>query len=198
MDARPGYFTALMDFCELARSAGWAQGRRRTNLVLMLRLSTEKLKALSERLRDRGAPPSVARAPSSDPLTEMLVYEYGPLCEVMFLAMSADGAVDQAEKDIIRGALRELDDRIRTEHFLSMLERAEQRLVAEGMTARLSAIAREMDADPVRGDVAYVLASAIAYADSDVSSEESWFLNDLADALGIDEERSEQLQRLLL
>jgi uncharacterized membrane protein YebE (DUF533 family) len=59
-------------------------------------------------------------------------------------------------------------------------------------------VAAELQDDPVRGEVSYVLASAIAYADSDVSMAESVFLNDLADALGIDEARSEELQRLLL
>jgi len=60
----------------------------------MLRLSPEKIRALSERLRDRGAPDSMVRTPGDgDPETEMLLFEYGPLCEVMFLAMSADGSV---------------------------------------------------------------------------------------------------------
>jgi len=133
-----------------------------------------------------------------DPYSAMLIEEYGPLCEVMFLAMGADGKLEQAEVDVIRGALRELDDRIRTHHFKAMVELAEQRFAAEGASARLSAVARAFEEDPVRGEVGYVLASAIAYADDEVSREESSFLNDLADALGIDEARAEQLQRLLL
>jgi len=165
----------------------------------MLRLSPEKIRALSERLRDRGAPDSIVRTPGKgDPETEMLLFEYGPLCEVMFLAMSADGTIDQAERDVLRGALRELDDRIRTTHFGAMLRKAEENLAAQGPAARLRAVARELNEDPVRGEVGYVLASAVAYADSDVSTAENAFLNDLADALGIDDARSEQLQRLLL
>lgn len=165
----------------------------------MLRLSSDKLKALSARLRDRGAPASIARPhQGGDPISEMLVTEYGPMCEVMFLAMSSDGVMDQAERDVIRGALRELDDRIHTQHFDTMLERAAERLAAEGVAARLSAIARDLAEDPIRGEVSYVLAAAIAYADDDMTMAENVFLNDLADALGIDEARSEQLQRLLL
>ena len=53
----------------------------------------------------------------------MLLREYGPLCEMMFLAMSADGKIEQTERDVIRGALRELDDRIRTTHFGEMLRK---------------------------------------------------------------------------
>lgn len=165
----------------------------------MLRLSPDKLKAMSERLRQRGAPPSVARPRAGgDPESEMLLYEYGPLCEVMFLTMSADGKVDQAEVDVLRGALRELDDRIRTAHFGAMLRAAEESLASEGAAARLSSVARALAEDPVRGEVAYVLAAAVAYVDNDVSMGESALLNDLADALGIDDARSEQLQRLLL
>jgi hypothetical protein len=168
-------------------------------LELMLRLSSEKLKVLSERLRQRGAPVSVGR-PSlgGDAQSEMLLTEYGPLCEVMFLAMSADGRVDQAELDVLRGALRELDDRITTPHFGAMLRQAEERLAQEGAAARLASVARELEADPVRGEVSYVLAAAVAYVDDDVTMDESAFLNDLADALGIDDARSEMLQRLLL
>ncbi len=164
----------------------------------MLRLSPEKIQALSERLRERGAPPSVVRAPGDDAESEMLIQEYGPLCEVMFLAMSADGAIEQAEIDVLRGALRELDSRIHTRHFAAMLRSAEERHAVDGGAARIAALAREFSEDPVRGEVGYVLASAIAYADKDVSMSENVFLDDLAAALGIDDARSEELQRLLL
>ncbi|MGH7438032.1 MAG: TerB family tellurite resistance protein [Polyangiaceae bacterium] len=165
----------------------------------MLRLGPDKIRALSERLRDRGAPNSVVRAPGGgDPETEMLLLEYGPLCEVMFLAMSVDGAIEQAERDVLRGALRELDDRIRTTHFGALLRKVEESLVADGHAARLRAVAKQLNEDPVRAEVGYILASAIAYADKDVSMAENEFLNDLADALGIDDARSEELQRLLL
>ncbi|HVU02589.1 MAG TPA: TerB family tellurite resistance protein [Polyangiaceae bacterium] len=165
----------------------------------MFRLSPEKIRALSERLRDRGAPDSMVRTPGAgDPETEMLLFEYGPLCEVMFLAMSADGEVAQAERDVLRGALRELDDRIRTSHFGAMLKQAEENLGKHGQRTRLAAVAKDLAPDPIRGEVAYVLASAVVYADDDMSMTESAFLNDLADALGIDDARSEQLQRLLL
>jgi uncharacterized membrane protein YebE (DUF533 family) len=165
----------------------------------MLRLSPEKIKVLSERLRERGAPASVAHPGlGDDPVTEMLLREYGPLCEVMFLAMSADGVLEEAERDVIRGALRELDTRIHTPHVVEMLNRAEQRLQQEGLVDRLAALGREFEEDPVRGEVSYVLASAIIYADDDISLEENSFLNDLAEALGIDDARTEDLQRLLL
>jgi uncharacterized membrane protein YebE (DUF533 family) len=165
----------------------------------MLRLGPDKIRVLSERLRERGAPNSIVREPGGgDPETEKVLLEYGPLCEVMFLAMSADGTIDQAERDVLRGALRELDGRIRSTHFGTMLSNAEENLAHEGHATRLRAVAKQLNEDPVRAEVGYVLASAIAYADQDVSMAENAFLNDLADALGIDDARSEQLQRLLL
>lgn len=165
----------------------------------MLRLTPEVLRSLSDRLRERGAPPSLARpGRGGDPESELLLHEYGPLCEVMFLAMSADGVVEQSERDVLRGALRELDARIRTPHFGAMLKHAEDRLAAEGPSERLAAVAREFASDPVRGEVAYVLAAAVAYADGDIAGSESSFLNDLGDALGVDEAHSEALLRVLL
>lgn len=85
----------------------------------MIRLRPETLVAMRDRLRDRGAPPTLARPPvdPADAEGAFLVSEYGPLCEVMFLMMTADGEVEPAERDVVRGALRELDDRIRSAHF---------------------------------------------------------------------------------
>ena len=93
----------------------------------MIKLKPETITALRDRLRDRGAPASVARPDINiaDAESTLLLEEYGPLCEVMFLMMGADGSVEQSERDVIRGALRELDDRIRTAHFGAMLRSAE-------------------------------------------------------------------------
>jgi tellurite resistance protein len=43
-----------------------------------------------------------------------------------------------------------------------------------------------------------VLACAVAFADEEVTSDENSLLNDFADALGIDEARSEELMRMLV
>ena len=167
----------------------------------MIRLLPETVASLRDRLRDRGAPASVGR-PSplmmSDPEAAFLLEEYGPLAEVMYLVMAADGDVSQIERDVIRGALRELDDRIRSAHFVAMLERAEKNASDEGATARLHAVARAMHDDPVRGEVAYVLACAVAFADDTITSGENILLDDFAEALGIDEAQSEALMRQLI
>jgi tellurite resistance protein len=167
----------------------------------MIRILPDTLMELRNRLRDRGAPASVARPSAQvlqDPQSAFLLEEYGPLAEVMYLVCAADGHVAQAERDVIRGALRELDDRLRSAHFLAMIERAEKLAGEEGVSSRLAAVARAMRDDPVRGEVAFVLACAVAFADDAVTSDENSLLNDFADALGIDEAKSEELMRMLV
>ena len=124
--------------------------------------------------------------------------QYGPLCEAMFLMMRADGDVDQAERDVIRGALRELDDRVRTAHIDRMIEDAEAAYDRDGAASRVRTVATAMADDPVQGEVAFVLAAAVAFADSRIAPEENTLLNDMAEALGIDDARSEELMRLLV
>lgn len=167
----------------------------------MIRILPDTLAVLRNRLRDRGAPASVARPSTQalqDPESAFLLEEYGPLAEVMYLVMAADGHVAQAERDVIRGALRELDDRLRSTHFLAMIEAAEKLAAEQGPSARLTAVARAMSGDPVRGEVAFVLACAVAFADDTVTFDENSLLNDFADALGIDEAKSEELMRMLV
>lgn len=166
----------------------------------MLRLRTETLAVLRDKLRDRGAPPTLARPSSGDrdPESVYLIAEYGPLVELMFLVMSADGEVSQPEREVLRGALRELDPRVRSTHFGAMLLAAEEALGRQGPSTRLLDVARDLRDDPVRAEVAYVLAAAIAFADDRITTDENSLLNDLAEGLGIDEAKSEELMRALL
>ncbi|MEB2311160.1 MAG: TerB family tellurite resistance protein [Sorangiineae bacterium] len=166
---------------------------------MVLRLSEDVAKELSARLRERGAPGSVAlTATHEDTEAALIVEEYGPLCEVMVLIMVADGEIHDAEREVLRGALRQLEPRVRTSHLVEMLARAESARAREGVEARLRAVAAALEDDPVRGEVAYVLGAAVAWADDDVSLGENALLEELAEALGIGEARSEELLRLLL
>jgi len=47
--------------------------------------------------------------------------------------------------------------------------------------------------DPVRSEVAFVLAAAIAFADNAIADEENEVLVAFAEGLGIDEERADEL-----
>ena len=164
----------------------------------MIWLSNSTLVRLRDQLLARGQRPSiVAQEANMDPETvEMLniVAEYGPLCEAMYLMMSADGAIGNEEKEVLKGALRNLSgDSIRTAHIDSMLESASKRVADEGREARMKAVVESLHEDGARAEVAFVLAAAIAFADNAIADEENETLNTLAEGLGIDEGRANEL-----
>ena len=120
--------------------------------------------------------------------------EYGPLCEAMYLMMSADGTVGTEEREVLKGALRNLSgDTIRGAHIESMLDSATKRVDGEGRETRMKAVVASLHADSARGEVAFVLAAAIAFADNAIADEENETLNSLAEGLGIDEARANEL-----
>jgi tellurite resistance protein len=120
--------------------------------------------------------------------------EYGPLCEAMYLMMSADGTVTSEERDVLRGALRNLsDDQIRSAHIESMLDTAGKNVAGEGRAARLDAVIADLREDPARAEVAFVLAAAVAFADNAIADEENETLNAMAEGLGIAESRANEL-----
>lgn len=156
----------------------------------MIWLSNSTLSKLRDRLRDRGQRPSLFAAPASGGDAELAaaMAEYGPLCEAMFLMMSADGAVAEEELDVVRGALRALSaDALRSAVIQGLLSQAERAVAEEGRAARLEAVAATLREDPTQAEVAFVLAAAIAFADNAIADEENDELNALAERLAIDE-----------
>lgn len=123
-----------------------------------------------------------------------ILQEYGPLCEAMYLMMSADGAVGEEEREVLKGALRNLSgDTIRTAHMDKMLENAGKSVADQGREARLQSLVEDLRHDKARAEVAFVLAAAIAFADNAIADEENETLNSFAEGLGIDEARANQL-----
>ncbi len=123
-----------------------------------------------------------------------ILTEYGPLCEAMYLMMSADGKVGNDERDVLKGALRNLSgDTIRTAHMEAMLDAAGKHVVDQGRTARMQEVVTALHEDRARAEVAFVLAAAIAFADNAIADEENETLNQFAEGLGIDESRANQL-----
>ena len=164
----------------------------------MIWLSNSTLVRLRDQLLARGQRPSiVAPEANMDPETvEMLnmVAEYGPLCEAMYLMMSADGNVGNEEREVLKGALRNLSgDTIRGVHIEAMLDSATKRVADEGRDARMTAVVDALKEDGARAEVAFVLAAAIAFADNAIADEENETLNTLAEGLGIDEGRANEL-----
>ncbi|MBL8720906.1 MAG: serine/threonine protein kinase [Myxococcales bacterium] len=160
----------------------------------MIRLPTTALASLRNRLRERGARPSLALpVPAVDPLEAAIPDEYGPLAEAMYLLMAADQKITGAERDVIRGALRELDDRIRSRHVEAMLGAAADALLRDGWEARLAAVASAIGDDPTRAEAAILLAAAVAYADGEIAPEENQVMGALMEALGVSAARTAEL-----
>jgi tellurite resistance protein len=164
----------------------------------MIWLSNSTLARLRDQLQARGRRPSVAATdPNMSPEdVELLnlVAEYGPLCEAMYLMMSADGTVGGDEREVLKGALRNLSgDSIRTAHMELMLDTAGKNVKEQGRTARMDEVVNALKEDRARAEVAFVLAAAIAFADNAIADEENETLNSFAEGLGIDEARANQL-----
>jgi tellurite resistance protein len=165
----------------------------------MIWLSTSTVARLRDQLRTRGQRPSIALGDVSNLEPEaaelaVVAAEYGPICEAMYLMMSADGKIAKEERDVLKGAIRNLsDDSVRSVHIEALLDRAAQAAAGEGRDARLEAVIQALHEDPARAEVAFVLAAAVAFADSTIADEENETLNALAEGLGIDESRADEL-----
>jgi len=164
----------------------------------MIWLSNSTLARLRDQLRTKGQRPSViAPSPNMSPdAVEMIqvLTEYGPLCEAMYLMMSADGKVTNDEREVLKGALRNLSgDGLRTTHIEAMLDAASKNCAEHGRDKRMQDIINTLHEDKVRAEVAFVLAAAIAFADNAIADEENETLNTMAEGLGIDEARANEL-----
>jgi DnaJ-domain-containing protein 1 len=165
----------------------------------MIWLSTSTVARLRDQLQTRGQRPSVALGdiskltPDAAELVAVTA-EFGPICEAMYLMMSADGSIGDIERDVLKGALRNLSqDSVRTAHIDAMLEQAGRLVAEQGRDARLREVIAALQDDPARGEVAFVLAAAIAFADNAIADEENETLNMFAEGLGIDDARANEL-----
>ncbi len=165
----------------------------------MIWLSNSTIARLRDQLRAQGQRPSVAlpnTAKLSPEAAELVsvTAEYGPISEAMYLMMSADGKITNDERDVLKGALRNLSgDTVRTVHIEAMLDEAAKRVAEQGRDARLKDVIETLHEDRARAEVAFVLAAAIAFADNAIADEENETLNMFAEGLGIDESRANEL-----
>ena len=162
----------------------------------MFWLSTSTVVRLRDQLRTKGQRPSVAMPAGATPdeaETAVLKAEYGPLCEAMYLMMTADGDISTEEREVLKGALRNLSgDSLRGALIESMLEDAAGK-AKDGRDERMSEVVELLAHDEARAEVAFVLAAAIAFADNAIADEENETLNELAEGLGIGEDRANEL-----
>ncbi len=168
----------------------------------MIKLQPKTLERIRDHFREVGQPASVAftrAAVADDPFAgdPDASRRFGALFEAMFLMISADGNVSDDEREVLRGAVRGLTDgAVRTAHIDKLMEECKAR-AGEGVPARLAALAPVLQEDPALVEAAFSLAAAVAFADSDITDEENELINDLAEALGIEGDRADELLTLL-
>ncbi len=165
----------------------------------MIWLSNSTISRLRDQLRARGQRPSVVVGDPTKISVEAaelmsVTTEYGPICEAMYLMMSADGKITNDEREVLKGALRNLSaDTVRSLHIEAMLDESTRKVAEQGRDARLRDVIQHLHEDPARAEVAFVLAAAIAFADNAIADEENETLNAFAEGLGIDETRANEL-----
>lgn len=168
----------------------------------MIKIDTAAISALRDRLLETGGAPSVmlsapqAMERATHPLegdAEALAL-FDAAFEAMFIMLSADGNVTNEERDVLRGAIRELTaNALRTTQIDKMCDDAAARLKEHGAKARLEAVAKLLKTERVAAEAAFVLAAAMAFADNEIADEENETLNEFADLLDIDTDRANEL-----
>jgi uncharacterized tellurite resistance protein B-like protein len=164
----------------------------------MIWLSNSTIARLRDQLRATGQRPSIAMGdgPLSPEAAELATAkaEYGPISEAMYLMMSADGKITSEEREVLKGALRNLSgEAVRSVYIEAMLDEAAKVAEEQGRETRLREVLGTLQEDRSRAEVAFVLAAAIAFADNAIADEENETLNVFAEGLGIDESRANEL-----
>lgn len=164
----------------------------------MIKLQPKTLERIRDHFREVGQPASVAftRAVAEDDPFQGDAdarRRFEALFEAMFLMIGVDGEVADSEREVLRGAVRGLtDNAVRSVHIDKMFSDCKERS-KEGASARLKAIAPVLQEDPALVEAAFSLAAAIAFADSEIKDEENELINEMAEALGIEGDRAEEL-----
>jgi uncharacterized tellurite resistance protein B-like protein len=168
-----------------------------------MRLETRTIVRLRDALLQSGRRPSLVLSPAYETLARQGILSaeertalarVDPLGETLFLMMSVDGKLSEAERDAIRGAIRGLTDNIlRSGTINVMLETYRQRLDEHGRDARLYEIAEELADETADAESAFALAAAVALADEEVAVEESAFIKQVADVFGIRSDRASEI-----
>lgn len=168
----------------------------------MIKLQPKTLERIRDHFREVGQPASVMFTrpqPSDDPFAgdPDAKRRFEALFEAMFLMIAVDGEFSDSEREVLRGAVRGLtDNAVRSSHIDRLFDECKSRY-AEGTTARLAAIAPTLQEDPALVEAAFSLAAAVAFADSEIRDEENDLINEMAEALGIDGDRADELLNLL-
>lgn len=166
-----------------------------------MNVNTRTIVRLRDALLESGRRPSTVLSSAYEALTRagllspeetVALNRVDPLAETMFLMMSVDGKVAEAERDAVRGAIRGLTGgSLRSGTINVMLENYAARLQEQGRDQRLHEIAEEIASERGEAEGAFALAAAVALADGEVAEAENEFVNQLADWFGIEAGRAE-------
>ena len=167
-----------------------------------MKIDTNAINGLRERLLEAGGAPSIvlsgpdAIRQEGHPLEgdEEAMKLSDATFEGMFIMLCADGVAGEEEKEVLRGAMRELTAGVvRSKQIEKMAIDAAARIQKEGMKVRLEAAANALKGEALAAEAAFVLAAVMAFADEEVADEENDVLNEFADLLGLGEERANAL-----
>jgi tellurite resistance protein len=168
----------------------------------MIQVNTAAIAKLRDRLLDKGAPASVlmtgpqALSRTEHPLAgdDEAIALFDATFEAMFIMLASDGSIGQDERDVLRGAIRELTaGAVRTADIERLSAECELRSGRDGGKQRLQAVAGVLKGDRMAAEAAFVLAAAMAFADRKIADEENETLNELAELLDIDGDRANAL-----
>jgi tellurite resistance protein len=165
-----------------------------------IQIETPAIRSLRDRLLETGGAPSIM-ATSPDANAEQVLggdREAAELLEAtieaMVVMLASDGQTTNEERDLLRGAVRELTaGGVRSAEIDRIFDRSIGRIKESGATARLTAIAEVLKREKIAAEAAFVLAAAMAFADQEIADAENETLNEFADLLGLEEGRANEL-----
>jgi tellurite resistance protein len=170
----------------------------RYQVEMPIQIETPAIKSLRERLLETGGAPSLM---AGDPDAEQILggdKEAAALLEstieAMLIMLAADGQTTNEERDLLRGAVRELTaGGIRSAQIDKIFDASIARIKDAGAEARLAAVAEVLKKEVIAAEAAFVLSAAMAFADQEIADAENETLNNFADLLGLEEDRANEL-----
>jgi uncharacterized membrane protein YebE (DUF533 family) len=152
------------------------------------------LDRLKEQLLRGGSRASIAPLPwtkeSVRPEAEAAYQRIRPFAEAMYLVMSSDGALDESERNTLRGALRSLTSgALGTSAMAAMLSEFEQLLERDGLELRLDDVAAHLYPEREDRELGLALAATVAIADDHFGGAERETIVALAQRLGVTDHR---------
>lgn len=177
-------------------------------------LHPHALEALRDRLLERGQTAHGGESSDLNPILDdsmkacadaspdawpasALLRRLSPFLELLHLMMISDGTCDTSERQLLQGAARTLGGAdLSFATIETLLTAFDANLAAEGPEARLEAIASLLCADRLDAEAAFTLTATMATADGTVDVQEHAVLRELAQVLGISNQRARELLQM--